>query len=166
MIPPWLVTPLLGRAIPWVLAGFLAISLVVALLAAYSARTDLAEARTEHEKALRIQAEGYAQQVELAKADYAARVADHLAAYDQLTQELHRAQENETRLAADLRAGRVRVRPAFCLPGKGTASAAGVDEREGRHPGEGPADLIGAVDRLHAKYEACRAIAKGDRRGR
>ncbi len=149
------------------LAGVVAALLVtvgVQTLALAGARTDLANARTAHEKALRVQAEGIAQQSEIMRADYEERVATDSRDRDKLTKELSDARAHESHLAADLRAGTRRVRGELCASHgvPGTASRAGMDGR-GAVDGAGlAAAAIGAGDAADAKLRACVARVKAD----
>lgn len=148
--------------------AFLLISCGVMALALSGAHTDLANAHTAAEKALRIQAEGYSEQVSIAKADFEDRVRDSQATADQLTKELTDAREHESRLAADIKSGAVRVRRELCaaqgVRGQDTSSAAGLDERGAADGSDLAAAAIGAGDQADARLKACIAIAKRDRK--
>ncbi len=150
------------------LCAFLLVSCVVLALKGASARADLSDAHTRYAEAMRIQAEGHAESLRIAQADYEEQVAGHMAAYDTLTKELNDAETRADAVAADLRTERTRrVRRALCsgpvlLPSPGS----GVDGQ----PALDGAALVGAAIRAgaeaDARLKACVAIVKADRRGR
>lgn len=166
----WLAAQLARKAAPFVVlalavccALLLAGTVTLAILLAY-ARAELAQTVSEHERQMRKQADDAVRQSELMRADYEERVKFAQATADQLAKDLEDARANESKLAADLRSGAVRVRRALCAPSVPKSSASpSVDGRGGPDAAGSASALVGAVDRLHAKYEACRAIAKGDR---
>ncbi len=149
-------------------SGALLIALVVAIFAGLSFRTSAAVSAAGR-VAAEQRANGLAQDL---KQSEAARVAEHAQAVrfglaaNQFEQDKTDAESHASKLAADLRAERVRLRPTWRCPAAsvpGVAASAGQPDAAAADRAESAARVVRAAADADAQIRALQAILKSER---